>query len=220
MYRRLRHAYGPQHWWPADSPFEVAIGAILTQSTSWSNVEKAIANLKGASVLSPHGLKEIHEEKLAVLLRPSGYFNVKTKRVKAFINHLWEHYQGQLDKLLAQETSSLRTELLSINGIGEETADDIIVYAAGKPSFVIDAYTKRILSRMGLSGNLRSYTDLQMLFHRSVAPDPSLYNEFHALIVRHGKYFCNKTPKCKSCCMLQICPTGTKETRRMAPDSL
>ena len=208
VYQRLYEAYGPQHWWPGDSPFEVIIGAILTQSAAWSNVEKAMFNLKAAGVLTSQGLRDISQEELATLLRPSGYFNTKAKKLKAFIAHLWEYYQGDLDGFLANEAPSLRRELLSIYGIGEETADDIVLYAAGKPSFVIDAYTRRILDRLGLGHNATTYQEYQELFHQALPMEPSLYNEYHALLVRHGKDICKKTPRCAGCCLLEVCPTG------------
>ena len=220
VYQRLYHAYGPQHWWPGDSPFKVIIGAILTQSTAWSNVEKAMHNLKTAGVLSPQGLRDIPREELAALLRPSGYFNIKAKKLKAFINHLWEHYQGDLDSFLARDTAPLRRELLSIYGIGEETADDIVLYAAGKPSFVIDAYTRRILNRLGLGRSAATYPEYQELFRQALPRDPSLYNEYHALLVRHGKDVCKKRPLCSGCCLLEECPTGAKAVREKSPASL
>ena len=206
VYRRLYEAYGPQDWWPGDSPFEIVVGAILTQATSWNNVEKAINNLKRAGILSPSGLRNIPTDELAPLIRPSGYFNVKARRLKAFINHLWDAHDGSLDAMFNQNIPALRQELLSINGIGEETADDIILYAANKPVFVIDAYTRRILERLNLDGEAKSYADYQSLFHRNLPADPHLFNEYHALLVRHGKDVCRPTPLCEKCCLREICP--------------
>ncbi len=206
VYRRLLHAYGPQNWWPGDSPFEIIVGAILTQATSWTNVEKAINNLKQARLLSPQGLKDVPTDELAALIRPSGYFNVKARRLKAFINHLWDNHDGNLDEMLNTDGPTLRQDLLSINGIGEETADDILLYAANKPNFVIDAYTRRILERLGANGDASSYSDYQQLFHQTLPPDPRLFNEYHALLVQHGKDVCRPTPQCENCCLREICP--------------
>ena len=213
LYRRLLKLYGPQHWWPGDDAFEIAIGAILTQSAAWGNVEKAIANLKSAGVFSLEGLRDISEEELARLIRPSGYFNAKAKKLKAFVMHLWQRHQGNLQKLLSQEDTALREELLSIYGIGEETADDIVLYAADKPSFVVDAYTRRILTRVGMAPHEDSYRAYQEVFHHSLPPDVPLYNEYHALLVRHGKESCQKKPRCGQCCLLDLCPTGTEVTK-------
>ena len=206
VYRRLFRAYGPQHWWPGDSPFEIVIGAILTQATSWTNVKKAINNLKQAGILSPIGLRDIPTHELAPLIRPSGYFNVKARRLKAFINHLWHTHDGSLDAMFNQNVPALRRELLSIYGIGEETADDIILYAANKPVFVIDAYTRRILERLGENGNAGTYAEYQKLFQDALPPDAKLFNEYHALLVRHGKDVCRPTPQCEKCCLREICP--------------
>ena len=150
VYRHLLEAYGSQDWWPGDSPLEIIVGAILTQATSWTNVEKAMDNLKNAGLLSPQGLRDIPPDELAAVIRPSGYFNVKARRLKAFIHHLWDAHEGNLDEMLASDEAALRRNLLAINGIGEETADDILLYAAKKPFFVIDAYTRRILERVGV----------------------------------------------------------------------
>lgn len=205
IYRRLLDAYGPQHWWPGDFPFEIIVGAILTQATSWTNVAKAIDNLKDAGILSPEGLRDIPTDELADLIRPSGYFNVKARRLKAFIDYLWGAHDGDLDEMLAADGSTLRRELLSINGIGEETADDILLYAAGKPFFVIDAYTRRILERVGVNNGAGSYAEYQRLFHQALPADTPLFNEYHALLVRHGKDVCRPTPLCENCCLRDIC---------------
>ena len=209
-YRRLLDAYGPQGWWPADSPFEMIAGAILTQSTNWGNVEKALANLRAAGCWSFAAIDALPEEQLAELVRPSGYFNAKARKLKAFAAHLRRRHGGGLDRLLAQETAALRAELLGIYGIGEETADDIIVYAAGKPSFVIDVYTRRILDRMGLrpGGGVR-YRDYQALFHDNLPAEAPLFNEYHALLDHHAKLVCRKTaPRCDACCLAALCATG------------
>ena len=209
VYHRLHERYGPQHWWPGESPLETVLGAILTQNTAWTNVEKALANLKGADMLSVQALRDVADPDLAAMLRPSGYFNAKARKVKAFINYLWDCYHGEMEEFLQEDTEWLREELLSIYGIGEETADDILLYAAGKPSFVIDAYTRRILERLALEpSDGKSYQAYQRLFHRNLPRDVSLYNEYHALLDRHGKETCKKEPLCRGCCLLELCPRG------------
>ena len=209
IYRRLQRRYGPQHWWPGDSVLEIVLGAVLTQRTTWANVEKALANLKDAGLLSAKALRDIPEGKLAIHIRPSGFFNAKARKLKAFIDHLWENYGGDLESLLSREAADLREELLSIHGIGEETADDILLYAAAKPSFVVDAYTRRILKRLGLAPRRESYQDYQALFHRDLPQDAVLYNEYHALLDRHAKETCKKTPLCGGCCLAEVCPSAS-----------
>jgi endonuclease-3 related protein len=205
IYNRLYDRYGPQHWWPGDTPFEVIIGAILTQSTAWTNVEKAIANLKAADLLDPTSLDKIATDKLAALIRPSGYYNAKATKLKAFVDRLHDKYEGNLDRLFELDTIDLRKELLSIHGIGPETADSILLYAAYRPVFVIDAYTKRIIGRLGLAPASDSYEAFQQLFMDRLPHDEGMFNEYHALFVRHGKDVCRKTPICKNCCLLDIC---------------
>ena len=208
VYDRLYQRYGPQHWWPGDGPLEVIFGAILTQFAAWTNVEKALTNLKEAGVMSIEALRDIPGERLALLLRPSGTFNTKARKVKAFINHLWENHGGDLGSLLSQEPAVLRRELLSIYGIGEETADDILLYAAGMPYFVIDAYTRRIIQRLGMAPEQQSYHAYQELFHRRLPRDAALFNEYHALLDRHAKETCRVQPLCVGCCQVELCPTG------------
>ena len=212
IYGRLYGHYGPQHWWPGDSPLEIVLGAILTQAAAWGNVEKALGNLKSGDYLSLHALRDIGQDELASLLRPVGYFNMKAKKLKAFISHLWEHHDGDLESFLSQDIFGLRQELLSIYGIGEETADDIALYAAGHPSFVIDSYTRRILARMGLAPPSGTYGGYQKLFHQNLAPDAGLYNEYHALLDHHAKETCKKEPRCRGCCLLELCATGSRAT--------
>ncbi len=207
-YRRLYRRYGPQHWWPAETPLEVVLGAILTQAVTWRGVERALANLREAGLMSARGIRACPEERLAELLRPSGYFNAKARKLKAFIDHLWDRRDGDLEALLSGDTGALRDELLSIHGIGDETADDILLYAAGRPSFVIDSYTRRILGRMGLAPDRERYCDYQRLFHDALPPDPPLFNEYHALLDRHAKETCKKTPLCDGCCLRDLCATG------------
>jgi endonuclease-3 related protein len=205
VYRLFFNHYGPQHWWPADSPFEVIVGAILTQSAAWGNVEKAILNLKQAEVLDPLSLRRLPLDKLAELIYPSGYYNAKALKLKSFIEYLGNAYQDSLERLFSLDVPSLRRELLAIHGIGPETADSIILYAAHKPVFVIDAYTQRIFSRLGLSPPRGNYATFQALFMENLSPDEKLFNEYHALLVRHGKGVCKKVPLCDQCCLRQIC---------------
>ena len=199
IYKKLYNAFGPQNWWPGDTPFEVAVGAILTQNTNWGNVEKAINNLKKANVLNAKAIHEMPVKKLASLIQPSGYFNVKAKRLKTFIDFLMKDYHGSMKNMRKEEMHSLRKKLLSVNGIGPETADSILLYALAKPIFVIDAYTKRALSRHNILGQDQAYDKFQELFHLSLKKDVKLYNEYHALFVRVGKMFCKTKPICEGC---------------------
>ncbi len=210
VYHRLYAAYGPQHWWPGDSPFEVITGAILTQSAAWTNVETALANMRAAGCWSFETVHQLPEPDLAQLVRSSGYFNAKARKLKAFAAHVAVNYQGDLARFLSKPAAPLREELLSIHGIGDETADDIMVYAAEKPSFVIDTYTRRIMDRMEMTPDVPrpKYGDYQAVFHGSLPPDTQLFNEFHALWDRHAKESCAKTPRCEGCCLSDICPTG------------
>ena len=213
IYNRLYTAYGPQHWWPGDSPFEVIVGAILTQSAAWTNVKMALGNMKLAGCWSFESLNRIPEEELALLVRSSGYFNAKARKLKAFADHVKIYYQGDLNLFLSKPSMLLRDELLSIHGIGEETADDIMVYAAGQPSFVIDTYTRRIMDRIGITPDevRPKYADYQAVFHSHIPQQTQLYNEFHALWDRHGKDVCTKVnPRCKVCCLLDVCSTGQR----------
>ena len=199
-YRRLYRRFGPQHWWPARTRFEVILGALLTQNTAWSNVEKAFGNLRREASLSPAKLARVPGPKLALLLRPSGYFRQKARAVRGFLHHLNNHYRGSLNRLLGRPTSELRGELLSLRGIGPETADSILLYAAGRPVFVIDAYTRRVLSRHKLAPAGATYKDLQDFFHRHLPADTKLFNEYHALLVAVGKTYCHsRQPDCAAC---------------------
>ncbi len=199
MYNTLYKVFGPQHWWPGDGAFEVAVGAILTQNTNWSNVEKAIDNLKSNGHLSARALHDMHVKKLAPLIRPAGYFNIKAKRLKAFIDFLMKHYRGSMKRMAREDIHVLRDRLLSINGIGPETADSILLYALDKPVFVVDAYTKRVLQRHGLVNEKATYHEVQELFHKNLPEDVGLFNEYHALFVRIGKEFCRPKPRCEEC---------------------
>jgi endonuclease-3 related protein len=205
VYRRLLERYGPQLWWPAESPFEVIVGAILTQSAAWSNAEKAIANLMRAGALSPETLRSLPLVRLAALIHPCGYYNAKAFKLKSFAIWLGNYYEDDLSRLFAVETEKLREELLSVHGIGEETADSIILYAAGKPAFVIDAYTRRIIDRLGLHPERDSYAGHQAIFRGNLAADAPFFNEYHALLVCLGKDTCRKQPRCAGCCLRCLC---------------
>lgn len=199
MYYALFNAFGPQHWWPGETAFEVAVGAILTQNTNWGNVEQAINNLKRQKALNAETLHKMPHKKLASLIMPAGYFNVKAKRLKEFLNFLTNHYKGSMKKMEAEDTYTLRQGLLSVNGIGPETADSILLYALNKPIFVIDAYTKRVLQRHNLISEKAAYHEIQELFHKNLPKDIKLFNEYHALFVRVGKEYCKPKPKCEDC---------------------
>ena len=206
IYSRLMKKYGPQQWWPGDSQFEIIIGAILTQSAAWTNVEKAIINLKAAGALIPDRIEELPLGQLADLIRPSGYYNAKAKKLKAFVSWLKDNYDYNLDSLFAVDTEKLRRMLLSVHGIGEETADSIILYAAEKPVFVIDAYTRRTMSRIGLMPLEAGYSVYQQFFMHNLPVDIKMFNEYHALLVKLGKSVCRKSnPACGQCCLESIC---------------
>lgn len=199
IYNTLFNALGPQHWWPGDTPFEIAVGAVLTQNTNWTNVEKAIGNLKKEKALTAKALHGMSHSKLAALIKPAGYFNVKAKRLKNFLSFLATHYNGSMKRMGAEDLTALRAELLTVNGIGPETADSILLYALEKPVFVIDAYTKRILHRHHVVPEDITYHELQEIFHGNFQPEVRLYNEYHALLVMLGKDYCKPKPKCKKC---------------------
>jgi endonuclease-3 related protein len=205
IYEKLYGFFGPQNWWPGDTPFEVAVGAILTQNTNWGNVERAIQNLKNHNLLSPEKMHGMSFNKLATLIRPAGYFNVKTRRLKSFLEFLMEHYQGTMESMAREEMLRCRERLLRVHGIGPETADSILLYALRKPIFVIDAYTKRVLARHGIMEQVKSYVEFQELFHAWLPGDVKLFNEYHALFVRLGKMFCRtKNPLCEACPLHEI----------------
>lgn len=207
IYDRLLKHFGPQHWWPGDGAFEVMVGAILTQNTNWTNVEKAISNLRTANVLSPEKLNSINTEKLAQLIKPAGYYNIKAKRLKNFINWLMDTYDGDLNRMFKASISTLREGLLSINGIGPETADSILLYAAKKPTFVVDTYTYRVFLRHNLIPEETTYDEIKSFFEDNLPDDIALFNEYHALIVRLGKEYCKKTkPLCEKCPLKEYLP--------------
>lgn len=206
VYQTLLSAWGPQHWWPGRTRFEVIVGAILTQNTAWINVERAIQRLRQERALTPQHLHEVDLKTLAEWIRPAGYYNVKARRLRAFTQMLFDSFDGKLDRLFALPQDHLRTTLLQVNGIGRETADSIILYAAGQPQFVIDAYTRRILERHEWADAKADYDELADLFTRSIPVDMQMYNEFHALIVRLGKDYCRPRPRCESCPLQSFLP--------------
>ncbi len=205
IYKKLLSHFGPQNWWPGDSPFEIAVGAVLTQNTNWGNVEAAIKNLKHARVLCPKKLHDMPNDDLAKLIKPAGYFNLKAKRLKNFINYLINFYDGKIENMLVKDTEILRRELLEVNGIGPETADSILLYACNKKIFVVDAYTKRIFERAGVIDKGLDYYEIQEFITKNFKGDLQDYNEFHALIVALGKDFCRPKPRCEKCALNNIC---------------
>lgn len=203
VFNRLLKQHGPQHWWPAETPFEVMVGAVLTQNTAWTNVERAITNLKDHNSLSAQAILAAPPAKLAGMLKPSGYFNIKAKRLRNFCTWYLEH--GGYEKLNTWPTEQLRNGLLSVNGIGPETADDMLLYAFARPVFVIDAYTRRIFSRLGIVDANAPYESLRSKFETNLARDATLYGEYHALIVMHAKDVCRKKPLCSQCLLSKGC---------------
>jgi endonuclease-3 related protein len=208
IFNRMLDRYGPQSWWPGDTWFEVMVGAVLTQAASWTNVEMAIASLKAAEALSPEAIRRIEELELARLIYPSGYYNSKARKLKALAYYMGQRFNDDIRAMSEVCSETLRAELLGVYGIGEETADDILLYAVGKPAFVIDNYTRRMFHRLGLAPERMSYPAYSAIFTENLPQDRELYSEYHALIVRHAKDFCRKAPVCDGCCLLDVCPTG------------
>ncbi|MCX7816455.1 MAG: endonuclease III domain-containing protein [Syntrophales bacterium] len=207
-FNRMDAHFGNLHWWPGDSKIEIIVGAILTQNTAWSNVEKAITNLKKHEVLFPQSLLDISLERLKNLIRPAGFYNVKAIRLKNFVHWLYEHYEGRLEKMFEENAPVLRSKLLQIKGIGDETADSILLYAGEKPVFVIDSYTRRILDRHKIMPENTPYRTLQLLFTENLPLDAQLFKQYHALLVETGKQYCNKKPKCESCPLNDLLPSN------------
>jgi len=207
LYSLLLKAYGKQNWWPAETPFEVCVGAILTQNTAWKNVERAIGNLKRENLLSPEAIAKLDIARLKELIKPAGFYNQKAERLKLFSKFIIE--SGGLEKLKRVPKEELRKMLLKLKGIGNETADSILLYAFEKPSFVVDAYTKRLLFRLGITEKEdESYMKVKTLFEKEILPikrNVHIYNEFHALIVEHSKVHCRKKPNCKGCPLAHLC---------------
>jgi endonuclease-3 related protein len=199
LYNSLLQHYGPQGWWPGDTPLEVAVGAILTQNTNWQNVALAIKRLKEAGLLTARALQDLPEVELADYIRPAGYYNIKARRLKNFLNFLFSNYRGDMAAMAAAPLELLRPALLAVKGIGPETADSILLYGLEKPTFVVDAYTFRILSRHGLASDPCSYEELQALFMEVLPRDTALYQEYHALLVQTGKECCRPRPRCPNC---------------------
>jgi len=200
IYNSLYDFFGPLNWWPGDTPFEIMVGAVLTQNTSWSNVEKAINNIKKENLLEPWKLYRINRKELAQLIKPSGYYNIKARRLKNFLNLFVNDFEGSAEKMFSGDSGELRKKLLKVNGIGPETADSILLYAGNKLFFVVDAYTKRIFSRHKLISEDASYHQIQEFFSQNLDRDVKLFNEFHAQIVMLGKTICtSRNPNCAKC---------------------
>ncbi len=208
VFQRLLADHGPQHWWPGNSPFEVMVGAVLTQNTAWINVERAIANLVANNALSPHAIEAADATQLAEWLRPSGYFNIKAKRLRSFC--VWYLQSGGYDVLKDVPTVPLRNTLLAVHGIGPETADDILLYAFERPVFVVDAYTRRLFARLGYIEGDEPYDRIRLAFEQALGEDVVLFNEYHALIVAHAKDICRVKPRCSACGLNSTCPAARK----------
>ncbi len=206
-YESMAGALGPMHWWPARTPFEVVVGAILTQSTAWGNVEQAIDNLRSARMLTPSAILAVRMPRLAALVRPSGYFRQKAKKLKSFVRFLQTEYRGSLKRMFRTPTSELREKLLSVHGIGPETADSILLYAGNHPVFVVDAYTHRIFGRHAVTDGKPDYEGVRARFEAALTRDPRQLNEFHALVVNTGKNWCRKNaPRCEECPLRSLLP--------------
>lgn len=203
VYRRLLCAYGPQGWWPAEHAFEMMVGAILIQHTAWSNAERALESIRDAGLFDPRKLSTVPIQRLAQLVRPAGMFNVKAKRLHNFVR--WYREQGGYQRLNRLPTSQLRKRLLAVNGIGRETADDVLVYAFSRPVFVVDAYARRIFRRYGLISGDESYEQIRNLVEGTMPVDPVQLGEFHALLVAHAKAACRARPQCENCCLRAAC---------------
>ena len=209
----LFQAHGQQKWWPGRTRFEVVVGAILTQNTSWTNVKRAIANLRRERLLTPTAIEGISEARLAQLIRSSGYFRQKARKLKEFVRFLRINYQGSLNKMFRTPTATLREQLLKVHGIGPETADSILLYAGDHPVFVVDAYTRRILERHNLATGKETYEEIRALFEQSLPPNAPLYNEYHALIVHTGKEYCQaRKARCVDCALRKFLPTAARES--------
>jgi len=207
IFKRLLDRFGALAWWPAETPFEVCVGAILTQNTAWSNVEKAIIALKQSGIMTPETLHASDPQQLAQLIRPAGYLNVKSQRLKAFMTWLFLNHQGSLERMFSGDWQELRAELLRVRGIGPETADAILLYAGNKATFVVDAYTRRLFQRLGLLREDAGYEQTRAMFMNTLPEDVALFNEYHALIVEQCKRFCRAKPLCNGCPLCDVCPS-------------
>jgi endonuclease III related protein len=217
-YDALFAAHGPQHWWPGRTPFEIIVGAILVQNTSWTNAATAIENLRRERLLTAHAIEVVSTPRLARLIRSSGYFRQKSRKLKNFVRFLRREYQGSLARMFRVPTPTLRQQLLCIHGVGPETADSILLYAGNRPVFVIDSYARRMLERHGLADGKLGYEEVRRLFERSLSPDAALYNEFHALIVHTGKHFCRpREPRCGECPLNSLLPV-TRSASMLLPE--
>ncbi|MGA2256545.1 MAG: endonuclease III domain-containing protein, partial [Thermoguttaceae bacterium] len=206
---QLLDAFGPQKWWPGETHFEMMVGAILVQNTNWQNVERAIGNLREVDLLDPHSLHDVPQEELEELIRPAGYYRIKAKRLRSLLKFLVERYDGSIQAMFRTPLSKLRKELLSIHGVGPETADSILLYAGSLPTFVVDAYTYRIFTRHGWVGVESDYHQIQEYFHDHLPADAPMFNEFHALLVYLGKHYCKKSkPLCTICPLKSMLPQG------------
>lgn len=208
IYQRLYEFFGPQHWWPGETPFEVLVGAILVQNTAWSNVEKAICRLREEGLMCPRRLYALKDPELEEFIRPVGYYRIKARRLKNVLRYLVTRHNGSLEEMFALPMDQLRRELLEINGVGPETADSIILYAGNLPTFVVDAYTLRIFARHGWVEPETDYHSLKEFFESQLEHDATLYNEYHALLVRLGKDYCRKQPRCEGCPLESYLPDG------------
>lgn len=204
MYKAMRRTHGHLNWWPGETPFEVMVGAMLTQNTAWRNVELAISNLKSGEALSPRAISRMPPSYLSRLIRPAGYFNVKARRLKNLIEFFLGKYAGNIARMRHVELYKLRRELLEVNGIGQETADSILLYGLDKPIFVVDAYTRRVMSRHRYLSENESYEDIQRIFMRHLPKSVGLYNDYHAQLVEVGKRYCRKSPRCEICPLQQL----------------
>jgi endonuclease-3 related protein len=225
LYDLMFQAYGPQHWWPARTRFEVVVGAVLTQNTAWTNVEKAMARLRAAGALRPAALAALPRPRLAALIRSAGYYNIKAKRLQNLLRFLRRRCGLRLSRLFRAAPQALRRDLLAVNGIGPETADSILLYAGDIPIFVVDAYTRRILARHGLLRPGAGYDEMQALFTAHLPRDVALYNEYHALLVMVGKDYCRSVPRCETCPLRADLPPGgprplTPRPTRRGPEGI
>jgi len=205
IYNRMFDRFGALHWWPAETPFEVCVGAILTQNTAWTNVEKAICALKQEGIMTPIAVRDVEAQLLAQLIRPAGFFNIKSLRLKEFVSWLFQQHAGSLERMFCGEWHILRKELLQVHGIGPETADSILLYAGNKPTFVVDAYTRRLFHRLGLLPEKAGYDHTRDMFMANLPADVQLFNNYHASIVEQCKQFCRKKPRCSGCPLFDCC---------------
>ena len=209
--KRLRTSYGPQSWWPAGTELEMVVGALLVQNTAWTGARKALDNLIDADLLEPTALHAAPEPLIAELIRPSGYFNSKARKLKAFAELVVTEADGSLATLLAKPLAELRALLLATYGFGPETADSVCLYAARYPAFVIDSYTRRLLERLDWVTGTPSYAALRQAFVDALPAETETYAEYHALVITHMKHTCTKRPRCGACDLIDICPTGQAE---------